>query len=65
MKGALIERSIVVILFVLVLVVFSFAERDTRKLVQLHPRGTVQIIPEKPAYTADRNIAPVTTTIPR
>ena len=31
-----IERNIVVLLFVLVLVVFSFAERDSRKLEKLY-----------------------------
>ena len=31
-----IERNIVVLLFVLVLVVFSFAERDSRKLERLY-----------------------------
>ena len=36
MKRALVERNIAVILFILVLVVFSFAERDSRKLAQLY-----------------------------
>jgi hypothetical protein len=31
-----IERNIVVLLFVLVLVIFSFAERDSRKLEKLY-----------------------------
>ena len=31
-----IERNIVVLLFVLVLVVFSFAERDSKKLERLY-----------------------------
>ena len=30
------ERNIVVLLFVLVLVIFSFAERDSRKLERLY-----------------------------
>jgi len=36
MKRTLPERKIVVVLFILVLVVFSFAERDSRKLDQLY-----------------------------
>ena len=34
MKKALVERNMVVILFVLVMVVFSFAKRDTAKLFE-------------------------------
>lgn len=34
MKKSLIERSFVVVLFVLVLVIFSFAQRDTQKLFE-------------------------------
>ena len=37
-----IERNIVVFLFILVLVVFSFAERDTKKLERLY--HTAQLI---------------------
>jgi hypothetical protein len=36
MKRAVIERSLVVVLFVFVLVLFSFAERDSKKLKQLY-----------------------------
>jgi|GEM_PF-2004321 len=36
MKRAVFERNLVVFLFVLVLVVFSFAERDSRKLKQVY-----------------------------
>lgn len=48
MKKALVERSIVFVLFVLVMVVFSFAERDTKKIFQQNPRGTVILVPETP-----------------
>ncbi len=34
MKKDLVERNMVVVLFILVMVVFSFAERDTKKLFQ-------------------------------
>jgi len=37
-----IERNIVVLLFVLVLVIFSFAERDSKKLERLYT--TAQLI---------------------
>jgi len=44
MKRALLERNIVVALFVLVLVIFSFAERDTQKLIQFYnSRNTTEI----------------------
>ncbi len=36
MKRAVLERNLVVILFILVLVVFSFAERDTKKMEQIY-----------------------------
>jgi hypothetical protein len=44
MKRALVERNIVVVLFVLVLVVFSFAERDTQRLIEFYnTRNTTEI----------------------
>jgi hypothetical protein len=44
MKRALVERNIVVALFVTVLVVFSFAERDSRKLIEFYnSRNTTEI----------------------
>jgi len=50
MKRALVERNIVVVLFVIVLVVFSFAERDTRKLIEFYnSRSTTEI--KSPAST--------------
>jgi len=36
MKRAVVERNIAVVLFALVLVIFSFAERDSKKLKQLY-----------------------------
>lgn len=36
MKRAVFERNLVVFLFVLVLIVFSFAERDSKKLEQMY-----------------------------
>jgi hypothetical protein len=38
MKKALFERSIVGVLFILVFIMFSFAERDSKKLAQLYNR---------------------------
>ena len=35
-KNAIVEKGVVITMFVLVLVVFSFAQRDTRKLVALY-----------------------------
>jgi flagellar biosynthesis protein FlhB len=36
MKRAVVERNIVVVLFVAVLVIFSFAQRDSKKLSRLY-----------------------------
>jgi hypothetical protein len=38
MKRVILERNIAVILFILVLIVFSFADRDSKKLDQLYKR---------------------------
>ena len=35
-KNAIVEKGVVITMFVLVLVVFSFAQRDTHKLVALY-----------------------------
>ena len=47
MKRAVIERNIVVVLFVLVLIAFSFAERDSKKLDQLYIKRAESLTPEK------------------
>jgi hypothetical protein len=36
MKRAVVERNIVVVLFVAVLVIFSLAERDSKKLTRIY-----------------------------
>ena len=43
MKRALVERNIAAILFILVLIVFSFAERDSKKLAQLYKTGRPEL----------------------
>jgi len=54
MKRALLERSFVGVLFVLVMVVFSLAERDTQKLFEKrNEKSTVVEIKHKPALTAE------------
>ncbi|GEM_PF-1789968 len=53
MKKTVLERNIVVVLFVLVLVVFSFAERDTRKLSRLYNKHPESFEPAK----KDKNLA--------
>jgi hypothetical protein len=40
MKRIGLEKAFVIVLFVLVLIVFSFAERDSRKLNQLYSSNT-------------------------
>lgn len=37
MKRKLLEKNLVLILFVMVFVIFSFAERDSRKLEKIYP----------------------------
>ncbi|MBA2746918.1 MAG: hypothetical protein H0U44_11895 [Flavisolibacter sp.] len=46
MKKALRERNIVVILFIMVLIVFSMAQRDSKKLDELY-RNTAESIQQK------------------
>lgn len=54
MKRNLLEKSLVIVLFVLVMIVFSFAERDTQKLFEKHnTKSTVELRQNKPAYTAE------------
>ena len=43
MKVALTERNLVVILFVLVLITFSFAQSETAKMEQLYRGGQTSI----------------------
>ena len=47
-----IERNLVVLLFVLVLVVFSFAERDSKKIERLYT--TSQLLKSGSALLADK-----------
>lgn len=53
MKKAIAEKTAVVILFVLVLVVFSFAQRDTKKQIEQHNAGVITDVEKRtPGYTA-------------
>lgn len=36
MRGILSERNLVIVLFVMVLITFSFAQKDTRKMEELY-----------------------------
>ena len=54
MKVALTERNLVVILFVLVLVTFSFAQSETTKMEQLY-RGGQTTIKTLPSHGLDAN----------
>ena len=54
MKRAVLERSFVIVLFVLVMVAFSFAERDTQKLFEKYnTKSTVEIPKQTVDYTAE------------
>ena len=39
MKGLLTEKNIVIVLFVMVFIIFSFAEKETKKIEQLYNGG--------------------------
>jgi preprotein translocase subunit YajC len=52
MKNTVSEKNIVVILFVLVLVIFSFAQRDSKKLEQLYTNTTAETVKKAPVLTA-------------
>ena len=43
MKGLLTERTIVVLLFIMVLVTFSFAQNETKKMEQLYNGGHISM----------------------
>ena len=47
------ERGLVVLLFVTVLVVFFFAERDSKKLDRFYP--TVHLLKREPADVASKH----------
>ena len=43
MKGLLTEKNIVIVLFVMVFIIFSFAEKETKKIEQLYNGGHTAI----------------------
>jgi len=54
MKKSLFEKSFVVVLFVLVMIAFSFAERDTQKAFEKYnTKNTVEISKKTVDYTAE------------
>ena len=54
MKKSLLEKGFVIVLFVLVMVAFSFAERDTQKAFEKYNvKSTVQTPTPKADYTAE------------
>jgi hypothetical protein len=63
MKRTVLEKSFVAVLFVLVIVIFSFAERDTQKLFEKYntkstveaPKQTVDYTATAPGETNTRN----------
>lgn len=65
MKRTILERSFVVVLFVLVIIAFSFAERDTQKAFEKYntkstvetPKQTANYIAETSKETATHNKA--------
>ena len=53
MKGTILEKGFVIVLFVLVIVTFSFAERDTQKLFEKYnTKSTVETSKKTIEYTA-------------
>ncbi len=54
MKRTVLEKSFVILLFVLVMVTFAFAERDTQKLFEKYnKKSTVETPKPTVDYTAD------------
>lgn len=54
MKRTLFEKSFVVVLFVLVIIIFSFAERDTQKaFAKYNTKSTVASPVQKENFTAE------------
>ena len=54
MKRTILEKSFVAVLFVLVIVIFSFAERDTKKLFeQYNNKSTVELPKKTAGFTAE------------
>lgn len=53
MKRTVFERVFVIVLFVLVMIAFSFAERDTQKLFEKYnQKSTVEVSKPTVEYTA-------------
>jgi hypothetical protein len=53
MKRTVLERAFVIVLFVLVMIAFSFAERDTQKLFEKYnTKSTVEVPKPSVEYTA-------------
>jgi hypothetical protein len=58
MKRSVLERTVVVALFILVMTAFSFAERDTQKLfARYNTKSTVEVQITKPTVTAKLPVA--------
>jgi len=43
MRGLLTEKNIVIVLFVMVFIIFSFAENETKKIEQLYNGGHTSV----------------------
>jgi hypothetical protein len=57
MKGLLTERNIVVVLFIMVLITFSFAQNETRKMEQLYNGGHFSVKKfTSPKFEAKTNV---------
>ena len=56
MKRTVLEKSFVAVMFGLVIIAFSFAERDTQKLFEKYnTKSTVETSKQKVEYTAEAN----------
>ena len=54
MKKPLVEKSFVIVLFILVIVAFSFAERDTQRAFEKYnEKSTVQMPEQTVDYTGE------------
>ena len=66
MKRTLSEKGLVTVLFIMVLVVFSFADRDSKKLAELYNRNAgVSIKKDKDFSSAIEHVATADTRLSR
>ena len=67
MKSILSERKLVIVLFVLVLITFSLAQEDSRKMEKMNPgayTGTSEFQSPSPQFSENTTVEKNTETLP-